>query len=184
MTKKNKNINKGLAQRYSNALLELADENLTKDSILDQISDIQTSINNSEDMRKVIYSPVISTDEKKNLLAQIFSGTISNTVLNFMKLLVDKNRFEIFDSIVNEYQNKINKEKGVLSLKITSAIVLNDHEKAMIKVKLQKVLNKELELEWNVNSDIIGGLIFEANDNIIDCSLQHKLMEIQKGIIK
>ena len=183
MTDKTKNVNKGLAQRYSNALLELANEDLTKDNILDQISDVQTSINDSEDMKKVIYSPVISTDEKKNLLIKIFSKTTSKNILNFLKLLVDKNRFDIFDSIVCEYRSEINKEKGILILNVTSAIELNEHEKAMIKVKLEKVLNKEIELEWAVNSDIIGGLIFEANDNIIDCSLQHKLQEIQRKII-
>lgn len=180
MTKETKNIDKELAQRYSNALLELANGNLTKDNILDQISDIQTSINNSEDIQKIIYSPVISKDEKKNLLEKIFSKTTHNIVLNFLKLLIDKNRFDIFDSIVYEYHNEINKEKGLLTLKVTSAIELNENEKAMVKVKLEKALNKELELGWDVNSDIMGGLVFEANDNIIDCSLQHKLQEIKK----
>ena len=87
MTKETKNTNRGLAQRYSNALLELADKDLTKDNIFEQISDIQTSICNSDDMQKVIYSPVVSTDEKKDLLEKIFSKTTHNTIMNFLKLL-------------------------------------------------------------------------------------------------
>ena len=69
-----------------------------------------------------------------------------------------------------------------MEIKITSAIELNDNEKAMIKVKLQKILNKEIELDWASDNSLIGGLVFEAGDNIVDCSLQHKLQEINKEI--
>lgn len=183
MTKAKENENKIIAQRYSQALMELAEEDLTKEDIFSQISDIQTSVNNSEDLQKIMFSPVVSDDEKKNLVTNIFSKTINQTILNFLKLLIDKDRFNIFNSIVKEYRSEINKEKGLLDIKVTSAIELNDNEKAMVKVKLEKTLNKKIELEWGVNSDIIGGLIFETNDNIIDCSLQHKLQEIKKEIM-
>ena len=181
-TSGNKNLNKGLAQRYANALLDLSGEKATKEDILSQITDIQTSLDNSYDLQKVMSSPIVSGDEKKNILERIFGKDINIVVLNFLKLLIDKNRFNIFDAIVKEYRNKINKQKGLLEIKVTSAIDLNKDEKAMIKVKLQKILNRDIELEWDVNNDIIGGLIFEAGDNIIDCSLQHKLQDIKKEI--
>ena len=52
----------------------------------------------------------------------------------------------------------------------------------MIKVKLEKILNKAIELDWASDSNLIGGLVFESGDNIIECSLQHKLQEIKKEI--
>jgi len=177
MTKAEENENKVVAQRYANALLEFEGQDISKEDILSQITDVQTSLNNSEDLMKVMASPIVSMGEKK-----IFGNNTNKVVLNFLKLLVDKDRFNIFNSIVKEYRNVINKQKGLLEIKITSAIELDKNEKAMIKVKLEKNLNKEIELDWAVNSDIIGGLVFEAGDNIVDCSLQHKLQEINKEI--
>ena len=182
MTKAEENEYKVVAQRYANALLEFAGKGLSKEDLFKQIKDIQTSINNSEDLQKVMSSPIVSTEEKKNVISKIFENNINETVLNFLKLIIDKNRFNIFNSIVKEYKNEINRQNGLLEIKITSAIELNDNEKSMIKVKLQNILNKEIELDWATDNDLIGGLVFEAGDNIVDCSLQHKLQEITKEI--
>lgn len=173
---------KTIAQRYANALLDLTNEKLSKNDLYSQLSDIQTSLNNSDDLQKIMSSPIVSISEKKNILEKLFGANIDTNILNFLKLLLDKNRFSIFNSIVKEYQNEINKQNGILEIKITSAIELNDNERAMVKVKLEKVLEKELELEWDTDKNIIGGLVFKFDDNIIDCSLQHKLQEIKKKI--
>lgn len=183
MTKSEENENRIIAERYANAVMELADNEADQEDILAQISDINTSISNSDDLKKIIFSPVVSSKEKKDVITNIFSTTTSGVVINFLKLLVDKNRFDIFSSIVKEYRAKINERKGVLSLKVTSAIELNENEKAMVKVKLQKVLDKEIELDFGVNNDIIGGLIFEVNDKVIDCSLLKRLQTIKKEIL-
>ncbi len=182
MTKAEENENKIVAQRYANALMEFSGEKLSKEDIFSQIKDVQTSLNNSDDLQKVMSSPIVSNDEKKGVINKIFGNNINEIVLNFLNLLIDKNRFNIFNSIVKEYKNELNRQNGLLEIKIVSAIELNDNEKAMIKVKLQKILNKEIELDWATDSSLIGGLVFEAGDNIVDCSLQHKLQEINKEI--
>ena len=124
----NKNLNKGIAQRYVNALMDLSCKELTKEDILTQITDIQTSLKNSVDLQKTMSSPIVSTQEKKDIINKIFKDAINKTVLNFLKLLIDKNRFEIFDSIVTEYRNEINKQNGLMEIKIISAIDLNNNE--------------------------------------------------------
>ena len=184
MTKAEENENKVVAQRYAKALLEFADEKFTKEQILSEITDTSKSLSGSDDLQRVMTSPVISDSEKKNVLSKIFGTTVNGVILNFLKLLIDKNRFNILSSIVKEYRKEINKLNNMLDMKVTSAIELSDSEKAMIKVKLQKILNKDIELEWASDNNIIGGLIFEANDNIVDNSLLHKLQEIKKEVIK
>ena len=182
MTKAEENENKIVAQRYANALMEFSGEKLSKEDIFSQIKDVQTSLNNSDDLQKVMSSPIVSNDEKKGVINKIFGKNINEIILNFLNFLIDKNRFNIFNSIVKEYKNELNRQNGLLEIKIVSAIELNDNEKAMIKVKLQKILNKEIELDWATDSSLIGGVVFEAGDNIVDCSLQHKLQEINKEI--
>ena len=184
MAKAVDNENKLVAKRYAKALLELSGEKLTKEQILSEISDASQSLEGSEDLKRVMSSPIISGKEKNEILTKVFEKSVSEIVLNFLRLLVDKDRFSILASIVSEYRNEINRLNNLLDIKITSAIDLNDSEKAMIKVKLKKILNKDIELEWAKDSSIIGGLVFEAGDNIVDNSLKHKLQEISRNIVK
>lgn len=185
MNKAIENENKLVSQRYAKALLELADENkLAYDEVLHQLQDISKSVEASEDLNKVMSSPVISNDEKKNVLVKLFEKDNSKIVVNFLQLLVDKNKFDILTSVVKEFANEVNKLNNRLLLNVTSAIELTDSDRAMIKVKLEKVLKKEIELDWFVNREIIAGLVFEANDNIVDNSLRHKLQELSRKLIK
>ncbi|MCM1265832.1 MAG: ATP synthase F1 subunit delta [Candidatus Gastranaerophilales bacterium] len=185
MNKAEENENKLAASRYAKALLELADDKkVSKESILSELADITSSVKGSEDLQRVMTSPVISLSEKKNVLVKLFENKTDKLVLNFLQLLVDKDRFSMLESISKEYRNEINKLNNLLNINVTSAIDLTNSDKAMIKVKLANILKKDIELEWSVNSDIIGGLVFEVGDNIIDNSLRHKLQELSRNMMK
>lgn len=184
MNKAEENENKLVSERYAQALLELVSDNLSKEDILKELLDITESVKGSSDLNKVMTSPVISDDEKKNVISKLFENTTNKVILNFLKLLVDKNRFSMLESITKEYKNEINRLNNLLSINVTSAIDLTEDEKSAIKDKLSNILNKNIELEWATNPDIIAGLVFEVGDNIIDNSLRHKLQDLSRNIMK
>lgn len=184
MNKAEENENKLVSERYAQALLELVSDNLSKEDILKELLDITESVKGSGDLNKVMTSPVISDDEKKNVISKLFENTTNKVILNFLKLLVDKNRFSMLESITKEYKNEINRLNNLLSINVTSAIDLTADEKSAIKDKLSNILNKNIELEWATNPDIIAGLVFEVGDNIIDNSLRHKLQDLSRNIMK
>ncbi len=184
MNKAEENENKLVSERYAQALLELVSDNLSKEDILKELLDITESVKGSGDLNKVMTSPVISDDEKKNVISKLFENTTNKVILNFLKLLVDKNRFSMLESITKEYKNEINRLNNLLSINVTSAIDLTEDEKSAIKDKLSNILNKNIELEWATNPDIIAGLVFEVGDNIIDNSLRHKLQDLSRNIMK
>ena len=182
MNKAQENEYKLVAERYANALLELAGDDKFK--VFDELNDAYISIKNSKNLSEILSSPIVSIEEKKNLLMKVFEKTSSDKILNFFKFLIDKDRFYILDAIVKEYKNIINKMNNLLSINVTSAVSLTSSDKAMIKIKLEKLLNKKTELEWAVNPEIIAGLVFEFDDNIIDNSLRHKLQDLSRNMIK
>lgn len=184
MNKAEENENKLVSERYAQALLELVSDNLSKEDILKELLDITESVKGSDDLNKVMTSPVISDDEKKNVISKLFENTTNKVILNFLKLLIDKNRFSMLESITKEYKNEINRLNNLLSINVTSAINLTEDEKSAIKDKLSNILNKNIELEWATNPDIIAGLVFEVGDNIIDNSLRHKLQDLSRNIMK
>lgn len=184
MNKAEENENKLVSERYAQAMLELVSDNLSKEDILKELLDITESVKGSGDLNKVMTSPVISNDEKKNVISKLFENTTNKVILNFLKLLVDKNRFSMLESITKEYKNEINRLNNLLSINVTSAIDLTEDEKSAIKDKLSNILNKNIELEWATNPDIIAGLVFEVGDNIIDNSLRHKLQDLSRNIMK
>lgn len=182
MNKAQENEYKLVAERYANALSELAGDDKVK--LFEDLNDVYLSVANSKDLSDILAFPVVSIDEKKNLLMKVFGKNSSKIILNFIRLLIDKNRFNMLEAIVKEYKKIVNKIDNTLPICVTSAINLSKSDKAMIKIKLEKLLNKQTELEWTVNPDIIAGLVFEFDDNIIDNSLRHKLQDLSRNMVK
>ena len=175
-----------VARRWALALMELAqeDENISKEDILDDLKEISDTVNSSEELSNVINNPSISTEEKQVVLCKLFQNNIMPIVYNFLFVLNLKKRVSIISEIAVEFKKELEKVKNIAHVNITSAIELENERKEQIKAKIAEKLNKEVIIDWGVDSEIIAGLIFNIDELIIDNSIRHKLEDLGKEIIK
>ena len=169
------------AKRYSDALLELSQDS---DKIRKELEEIVDTLSSSQDLKDFMSNPVISIEDKKSVIEKIFAGKIDKTLLNFLKLLVDKDRFNLIDEILETYSKDVDKQKNIQKVSVISAIELDEELKSKLINKLAQKLNKNIELETQLDKDIIAGLVIKTEDNVIDMSLKHKFEEMKKEIAK
>ena len=181
-----KQSNELVAKRWAKALMELAceDENISKEDILDDLQEIAETINSSEELSNVINNPSVSTEEKQIVLCKIFQNSIMPIVYNFIFALNLRKRVGIISEIATEFSKELERLKNIVHVNVTSAIELNNERKDEIKNKIAEKLNKDIIVDWGVDSDIIAGLIFKIDELIIDNSIKHKLEDLSKEIIK
>lgn len=182
---KNKNCEL-VAKRWALALMELAqeDENISKEDILDDLYEIASTIDSSEELTNVINNPAISTEEKQIVLCKLFQNSIMPIVYNFVFVLNLRKRIDIVAEIAEEFSKELDRIKNISHVNVTSAIELDDERKEEIKAKIAEKLNKEVTVEWGVDNDIIAGLIFKIDELVIDNSVKQKLDDLSKEIIK
>ena len=103
-------------------------------------------------------------------------------VLQFIKILTEKNRLNEIEQIKFSYIEKVNNFNNIQKVEIISAIELTNETKTKITNKLSEKLNKTIIPTWNINKEIISGLVFKIDDDIIDTSLLNKIESIGKNI--
>ena len=175
-----------VAKRWAHALVELTleDEGISKEEVLSELRDISKTINASEELKTVLSNPSVSTEEKQIVICKLFEGNVMPIVYNFLFVLNLRKRLSIIDEIADEFQRELENIKNIVKVDVTSAIDVNDDKKEEIKSKISEKLNKNVIVDWTVDSDIIAGLVFNINDTVIDNSIQHKLSELCKKIIR
>ncbi len=174
-----------IAQRYSDALLQLAKEGkVTYGKIGDDLSLIKETLAQSADLAEFLVNPVISTENKKEIVNKIFSGEIDNFVLNFLGVLIEKGRFGVFSEVIETYNNALDDINNIQRVSVTSAVDMTEDAKGRLKIKLEQKLKKSVAFDWNVNPEIIAGLVIKMGDNVIDMSMKHKLEDLSKNIVK
>ena len=175
-----------IADRYASALYEYSTETKCVDQVLSDLLKIQDYIKHNNDFKLLIKSPLISSNEKMNIIQKILSDHSPNIITsNFVKVISYNKRINLLPMIISRY-NIINSEKrGDVVANITSAEVLTDQQKNVIKDQLKSILGEKLSLNFNINKKIIGGLIVKVGSKMIDSSLDSKINKLtiaMKGV--
>lgn len=174
-----------IAQRYADALVRLSrDGKLTFEKISKDLNLIKEILEQSKDLQAVLINPVVSVDDKKEIIEKVFSGQIDVLIVNFLKLLTDKNKFGIFEDVLEAYNKSIDSINNIKKVSVTSAVTMPEDSKNRLKQKLEEKLKANVVLDLNINKDIIAGLVIKIDDNVIDMSLKHKLEDLSKSITR
>ena len=173
-----------ISKNYAQALVQVAQEANTFEEIKEQLLQVKEVLDSSKDLAVVMENTSISTGKKIEILDSIFANKISLKVLNFLKLLVDKNRFNEFDSILTAYTEILDNKSNKKKVEIISPIKLTFENKTNVLFTLEKKLNCEVIPTWSVDADIIAGLVFKFDDYVIDTSVRNKIENLRKNIIR
>ena len=77
-----------ISERYGSALYDLASEKKCIDDILKDFELLQKALKESSELRQVIKSPLVNSNEKLNILLQLFSKVnLHNLTTTFLKVL-------------------------------------------------------------------------------------------------
>jgi F-type H+-transporting ATPase subunit delta len=173
----------GLARRYAAALFEAARGSNTVDSVESDLGLITYSLDAAPRLREMLVHPLIPAARKKELVSEIFKGKIQDVTLDFLFLLVDKQREEIVAEVETEYVNLANDYRKIATVQVTSAVPLTADEQAQLREKLGKFTGKTVELELSENLELIGGLIVQIGDTVIDGSVKGYLAGLREKLL-
>ena len=153
-------------------------EDLSKD--LATVSEI---LETSQDLRLTLENPTVSEEVKSQIVEEVFKNEVHPQVVSFLKVLIDKNRFSEFSQIKADYEIKLDDVNKIQAVEITSAVELSEEYRERILQKLGEKLQKNIRPNWKVDENIIAGLIYRINDNVIDTSIKSKLDKLNKNLM-
>ncbi len=171
-----------ISHEYAEALFLLSCEEKNEEKYLFDVRLVKEILKSEPEYVELLHSPSISKEEKLNLIENAFDGRVNMHVVSFLKLLCENNRISEIFSCFDAYEKLYNEVKRVIVAKITSAIELTDDEKAKIKARLEKKFGYKVELECKVNEKILGGIIIETEDTVMDGSLKRKMRDVKEVI--
>ena len=169
-----------IADRYASALYDLAVDIKSVDSVLADLTLLQTMLNDQKDLNLVIKSPLIASTDKLDILEKLLLNIKANKLtLTFLKVLEQNKRFSNLYSIISQFININAYNRGDVLADITSAEELNDEQRKNIKEQLKNTLGKKLSLKFIVDKKIIGGLVVKVGSKMIDTSLANKINKLK-----
>lgn len=170
-----------VAKQYCDAIFALAQENNKLDTYKEQLTLVDETLLDDE-FHLVMCHPKINREEKKAMLDTIYGETLDHTLLNFLKLLVDKGRFVKLHDIVKEFIKNYNNVMGIQVVYVTSATALQVQEVTRLKATLETKLQKKIDMRIAVDRDLLAGIRIKIDDQVIDNSAKSQLQRLRKHV--
>ena len=170
-----------LAQVYANALFEVASENDVTDDVREQLGQFADELDENRGLQVFLFSPYFSSQEKKDGIRKIVDGA-DERFLNFLELLAERHRMPAIFRIRRAYDALWREENKLLPVTVTSAIELDEGLVEGLGKRIEEQTGKKVELTSKVDSDVLGGLVLQVGNKVLDASVRNRLDKLRKSV--
>ncbi len=177
-------LSQEVAKKYAHALLLSVVDKGMIDVAYDQFKSLKKLITKDKSLVNFLSAPQVLDENKLSLVRDVFSSRMEKLFVEFLVVLVDKNRINFLPEVIDEFTRLIEAERGIGRITVITAIPLIDSERANLKDKLHAKTNLEIILEEKVDPSIIGGMIVILHNEIIDGSVSHGLNAVEEQLAK
>jgi F-type H+-transporting ATPase subunit delta len=172
-----------IAAVYARSLFEVAKEHDELDEVREQLGAFADALGENRDLQVFFFSPYFSTAEKEDGLDRVVSGA-DPAVLNFLKLLIEKHRMPVLFRIRADFDTLWEKENRLLPVQITSAIELDESIVKQLGDRIAEQTDRKVELSAEVDPDILGGIVVQVGNSVLDASVRNRLEQLRKQVVK
>ncbi len=177
-------LNRSVARRYAEAFFGIAQDHNKIDQYQQELELIVKTIGEIENFEAYLSHLIIPANEKKNLIKKVFTEDVSESVLNFLLLIVDKRRETYIESIVEEYKELADISRNVAKADLIAAHEVPADEVKALAERLSVSTGKTVQLKQTVDPSLIGGLKIRIGDQIIDATVAKKLEMLRTQLLQ
>ena len=169
-------IQASLAGRYAIALFELARDAKQIDAVGASLATLRRAIDESEDLRTLIGSPMIAREEQASALGGVVGALgLDPLTGNFVGVLAQNRRLSQLPNVIRAFNLLAARHRGEITAEVTSARPLEEDQVGAIKQHLRSRMGRDIAVDLSVDPAILGGLVVKVGSQMIDSSIRTKL---------
>lgn len=168
---------------YGQALLAATDKIGNTAEVLDELDQLIDFLSKQPKVDEILASGMIANDRKVALVERVFAGKVTNTFLNFVKVVASHGRGGFLRAIRKAVRDLLDERAGRVRVQITTAAPIDGELTERIQNQLRGMLGGEPVLAKKVDPDLIGGLVFRVGDTVYDGSVATRLARVKSQMI-
>ena len=170
-----------LARPYAKAAFELAqaESNLAR---WDEMLALASSLATDESMAGLLESPHVSSGQAQQIMSEAAGEAFNDRFRDFLTVLAANRRLPLLPEIGVLFQRLRAEAEKRLNVRVVSAVAMDEDQAGRMKVALARRFEREIELDNEIDTSVIGGAVVYAGDQVIDGSLRGRLQKLSNKL--
>ena len=167
-----------IARPYAEAAFSVAKQD---NSIEEWSSDLQKikAVCADQKITNLLFNPDLSYSDKTKIFLDLFEGEISDKAFSFVKVCGDNKRLKNLPEIINFFNELALESLNKKNVSVSSPFQLQEKQIEKITSALEKRLDSEVVIDFDIDKSLIGGLKIAYEDQVLDMSIKRKLDLLQ-----
>ena len=171
-----------IARNYSEALFELGEKSGHTAEYAELLDAVAHAIGTTPRIEAVLMSPRITKAAKSQILAQALPDAPREFVL-FLQSVVKRGRQRLFGAMASEFLALLDIKLDRVRAKVTIARAADEKLRKKIAQDLTKAIGKQVLPDFEVDPDILGGVIVRVGDRVYDGSVRRRLVRLRRQLL-
>jgi F-type H+-transporting ATPase subunit delta len=167
---------------YANALFEVARVEGSLGEVEDELFRFARTLEGSDELRSVLTDPAIPAERRQGVVEDLLGGRASPTTANLVSFVVGAGRARDLPAIIDRLVQRVAAERSREVAEVRSAIELDDATVARLAAALESATGKQLEVKVIVDPSVLGGIVAQVGDTVIDGTVRTRLEQLRDVI--
>lgn len=173
-----------LARVYAEALMANASTSNTVDAVGDELAVLVDRVLADPNIASFVASPVIGWRAKEPALLGALSGRASGLLKNFVGVLNRNGRLGMLPEIQAAYHTLQDAAAGRVPVTVKTAVPIGDSQRQALEATLAKTLRKTPVLIMIVDPDLLGGIVVQVGDRVMDASVRTRIQTLRAQLME
>ncbi|MCR5735094.1 MAG: F0F1 ATP synthase subunit delta [Lachnospiraceae bacterium] len=173
-----------ISKTYGDALFETALEKGNVDELYEEVKTLRDILKENPDFESLMNNPRIMREEKEKLAESVFKGKLSDELTGLIILIISNRRYEFLEDVLDYFVNEVKEYKKIGVAYVKTPMELSGAQKKAVEEKLLSTTAYEsMELNYEIDSSLIGGMVIRIGDRVVDSSVSAKLNALKKDLM-
>ncbi|WP_434325529.1 F0F1 ATP synthase subunit delta [Mesomycoplasma hyorhinis] len=172
------------ALAYADSMLEYAQDIKKVKEFQEEFFHVQNVLLHNQSLLIFLKSHFNSKAQRHEILDAVFAKKLSEPVLNFLKILIDKNLIFYWEKIFKRFTKGADKLSQIARGIIYSSFPMHTNQIHKIVNLLTQKLNKQIILEHRIDKNLLAGIKIVVDNYVFENSVASLLSQMTSDILK
>ncbi|MEA3020062.1 MAG: F-type H+-transporting ATPase subunit delta [Actinomycetota bacterium] len=167
---------------YANALFEVASVEGSLDAVENELFQLARALESSDELRSTLTDAGIPVERRQSIIEDLLSNRASPVTVALVSFVVGSGRARDLPAIVDRLVERAAQAKSKVVAEVRTAVPLTDDQRTRLAAALGTATGKSVEVKAVVDRSVLGGVVAQIGDTVIDGSVRARLEQLREAI--
>lgn len=167
---------------YATALFEVARAEGNLEVVEAELYQVARAVESSDELRSKLTDQALPVELRQGIVEDLLEGRTQPVTKALVSFVVGAGRARDLPAIIDRLVRRAAEERNEVVAEVRSATPLDDDQRQRLQEALSKRTGQNVSIKVTVDPSILGGIVANIGDNVIDGSVRRRLEQLRESL--